>query len=211
MSANPGYGAIAQVGELLVDRLYEEISRSKDIRAREIALTSPDGAAGTHRVTVYLYEVTRSAHHLNADGRQGLADRRQEGDDEAGDEASGDPLVLDLHYLVTAHPAGGGGSDSGGEATARTAGQHELLGLAMQAIHENHILRGADLPGSFAGRELQIDVESRSTNELTNIWSTFQDEPYRPSVAYRVTPVVIESEGAAGGERVVEQRFEEYS
>lgn len=205
MSTNPGYGTIAQVGELLVDRLYEEISRVKDVKPRAVALTSPDGATGTHRVTVYLYEVTRSTHHLNAEGHHGAA-----GGDES-DELSGDPLVLDLHYLVTAHPAGSGQNESGSDTTGRTSSQHELLGLVMQVIHENHILRGADLPGSFAGRELQIDVESRSTNELTNVWSTFEDEPYRPSVAYRVTPVVIESAGAPPDKRVVEQRFEEYS
>lgn len=202
---DPSYGAIAQVGEVLVDHLYEEISRAKDIKPKAIALTSPDQATGTHRVTVYLYEVTRSAHHLNADGRQAVADG--EGDGENG----GDPLVLDLHYLVTAHPAGSSQSESGAEATSRTSRQHELLGLVIQTIHENHILRGVDLPGAFAGRELQIDVEARSTNELTNIWSTFQDEPYRPSVAYRVTPVVIKAEGAAGAGRVVEQQFQEYS
>jgi len=54
-------------------------------------------------------------------------------------------------------------------------------------------------------------MESRSTNELTNVWSTFQDQPYRPSVAYRVTPVVIESASRSEDGRVVEQRFEEYT
>ena len=205
MSTVSSYGVIAQVGELLVDRLYKAISQIKEIDRKEIALTSPDQATGTRRVTVYLYEVTRNAHHLNADGRQVVAD------DEENSENGGNPLVLDLHYLVTAHPAESGQSKSSAEATSRTIRQHELLGLVIQTIHENHILRGVDLPGAFAGRELQIDVEARSTNELTNIWSTFQDEPYRPSVAYRVTPVVIKTEGAAGAERVVEQQFQEYS
>lgn len=205
MSTVSSYGVIAQVGELLVDRLYEAISRAKEISQKEIALTSPNQATGTHRVTVYLYEVTRNAHHLNADGRQAVVDGEGNG------ENGGDPLVLNLHYLVTAHPGGSDPSESGAEATSRTSKQHELLGLVIQAVHENHILRGVDLPGTFAGRELQIDVETRSTNELTNIWSTFQDEPYRPSVAYRVTPVVIKTEGTAGAERIVEQQFQEYS
>ncbi|GCF15392.1 hypothetical protein Harman_33270 [Haloarcula mannanilytica] len=210
MSTDPTYDVVAQVGEIFVDRLYKVISQVKDIKPKDIALTSPDDATGTHRVTVYLYEVTRNAHHLNADGRPAIT-VKQNGENGEREDGRGDPLVLDLHYLVTAHPAGSDQSEAGGEATTRTTNQHELLGLIMQAVHENHILRGVDLPGDFSGGELQIDVESRSTDELTNIWSTFENAPYRPSIAYRVTPVVIEGKETAGTERVVDQQFREYS
>lgn len=213
MSGDPTYDVIAQVGQIFVDRLYEVISAAKDVKPKDVALTSPDDATGTHRVTVYLYEVTRNAHHLNADGRPAITveDNGENGADAEQEESRGDPLVLDLHYLVTAHPAGSDQSEAGAEATTRTVNQHELLGLVMQAVHANHILRGVDLPGDFSGRELQVDVESRGTNELTNIWSTFEKEPYRPSIAYRVTPVVIEGKATPGAERVVDQQFREYS
>lgn len=210
MSTDPTYEVIAQVGEIFVDRLYEVIAQVKDVKPKDVALTSPDDATGTHRVTVYLYEVTRNAHHLNADGRPAIT-VEEDGENGEREGHRGDPLVLDLHYLVTAHPAGSDRSEAGGEATTRTTNQHELLGLVMQAVHGNHILRGVDLPGDFSGRELQIDVESRATNELTNIWSTFENEPYRPSIAYRVTPVVIEGEETPGASRVVERQFREYS
>lgn len=210
VSTDPTYNVIAQVGEIFVDRLYEMIAQVKNIKHKDIALTSPDNATGAHRVTVYLYEVTRNAHHLNADGRPAIA-VEENGQNDGLKRDRGDPLVLDLHYIVTAHPAGSDQSEADGEATTRTTKQHELLGLIMQAVHENHILRGVDLPGDFSGRELQIDLESRGTNELTNIWSTFEKAPYRPSIAYRVTPVVIEGKETAGKERVVEQQFQEYS
>ena len=213
MSTDPTYAVIAQVGQIFVDQLYEAISQVKDVKRKDVALTSPDDATGAHRVTVYLYEVTRNPHHLNADGRPAITveDDGENGENGGNEEPRGDPLVLDLHYLVTAHPAGSDQSEGAGEATTRTVNQHELIGLVMQAVHGNHILRGVDLPGDFSGRELQVDVESRPTNELTNIWSTFENEPYRPSVPYRVTPVVIEGKETPGAERVVDQQFREYS
>lgn len=202
MSTDASYRAIAQVGTTLVDRLYEGISARMDFQRREIGLASPDQVGGTLRVTVYLYEVTRNAHLLNTQRGTAAADGE--------DAPEHDQFWVDLHYLVTAHPTGGQ-SDDGGDVTTRTATQHELLGLVVQTVHENQILRAADLPGDFAGREVQLSMESRSTNELTNVWSTFEDQPYRPSVAYEVTPVVVESPPPSEGGPVVEGRIEEYT
>ena len=205
MSTKPTYSGIGDAGGMLVEVLQSEIEQHFDLEKGGVSLAAPDEVSGQTRISVFLYQVTENDHLRNTDWR---------GD--AGDEANGEvagelPLVLDLHYLLTVHPKQGGQGGGASTQTATTTGQHELLGLAMQVLHEHSILRGSDLSESFVGRELQISVESRSTDELTNIWSTFQDQPFRPSVAYRVTPVIIESTESPDGHRVKERRIEEYA
>jgi hypothetical protein len=198
MTAESTHAAIAEVGTTLVGVLYEEIQQRIEFKKSEIALASPSDAADGVRLTVFLYQVTENSHlrdvarHDGADG----SDRRA-------------PLVLDLRYLLTAHPTGGGGNQSG-VSTAATSEQHQLLGLAMQVLHDNAILRGEALSGVLADDELQIAIEQQPVDELTNIWSTFQEQSFQPSVAYSVTPVVIDSTVERPTRRVEELTVEEY-
>lgn len=205
MAVQSTYSAIADVGVTLVELLYVGIQEQIDIKKEEIVLSSPDEAGGQRRLTVYLYQVTENSHLPNADRRDGA------GDESDFDTANEPPLVLDLHYLLTAHPKQGGQSGAGNTLTTTTSEQHKLLGLAMQVLHENSILRGADLSESFSGRELHISLETSSTDELTNIWSTFHEQPLRPSITYIVTPAVIESTESHDLHRVVKRRIEEYA
>lgn len=192
------YAAIADTGETLVELLRDRMGGLID--PDEVALASPENVGGGNdwRLTLYLYRVSENGHLPEADPGTREPDPTV---------ASGSPLVLDLHYLLTAHP-----SNSGSDGTAKTKEQHSVLGRAMQVLGDNAIVRGSDLKGSLAGGEdLHLAIEPEPTDAVVNMWSTFPDEPFRPSVSYLVTPVVIESTREEPTGRVVEREVGEYS
>jgi hypothetical protein len=122
--------------------------------------------------------------------------------DSRGTRTSQPPLALDLHYLLTAY-------------AQEPLHAEVLLGYAMQLLHETavltrgalvvslqHNLESAHLPGSLqqltqSGLADQIEAikitpQAVSADEMSKLWTGFQ-APYRPSVAYLVTTVLIES------------------
>jgi hypothetical protein len=118
-----------------------------------------------------------------------------------------EPLRLDLRYLLTTYPSKGGSDE-----TANTKAQHMVLGRAMQVLQDESILTGSVLEGSFGGDEsLYVSILPRTREEIVDIWSTFTDEPYQPSVAYLVTPVVVESTRQKPFERVLEFEADMYA
>lgn len=191
------YGSIADVGQTLVDLLEDRMEGL--IGRDDVALASPEsqGEGGNNwRLTLYLYDISENEHQRNAD--------RQ--DPEPSEPAvSGSPLVLDLQYLLTAHPSKGGTAG-----TNKTKEQHRVLGRAMQVFRDNAIVRGPDLKGSLADEEnLHLSIEQESLDAVMDIWNTFPDQPYQPSVAYLVTPVTIESREETPVQRILERDMEQ--
>lgn len=192
--------AITDVGDTIVELLRDNMESVVDER-EQIALRSPDGVStgGDVRLTVFLYDVSVNAHTRN--------DERPRIDETTEAEY---PLVLDLRYLLTAHPAKsnqGRGSDGG---PSQTTDQHSVLGRAMQTLHDNSIVEGSRLGGSLDD-ERQLSIEPDPTDEAVNIWRTFDEEPYRPSVSYLVTPVVIDSTREREVTRVVDRTVGVYA
>lgn len=191
------YAAIADVGDTLVtvlrDRMGDLITKDT-----EVALASPgDVSRGDDvRLSIFLYRVEENGH---------LKDAERGGSDP--DTVRVSPLVLDLRYLLTAHPTKGGG-----DPTANTREQHRVLGRAMQVLHDDPVLEGSELEGSLAGgRGFRMSLESTSTDEIVTLWNTFAETPYQPSVSYLATPVPIEStrerEAQRVRERTIDSRF----
>ena len=111
------------------------------------------------------------------------------------------PLALDLHYLLSAF--------SSAELHAEI-----LLGYGMQLLHENPVLSrrairtaltavpGAILPPVLQAldetgladqiEQLRITPVTLDTEELSKLWTAFQAH-YRPTTAYAVSVVLIES------------------
>lgn len=175
-----------------MDLLVDEIGMVNDTH---VGLAPPD-SGDDYRLTVYLYRVTESAHLRNVDRSlvEGADDR-------------GTPLVVDLNYLVTAHPWQG--RNNGG---SRTTTQHELLGRVMQVLGDNAVLRGPVLTEDLrAGPDLRVTVDAESMDTVVNMWGTFDDEPFRPSVSYLVTPVVIDPGAEADAPHVIETTTESYT
>ena len=106
---------------------------------------------------------------------------------------SSPPLVLDLHYLVTAY----GAQDMQVEL---------LLGYAIQILHEKPVLKLASadnggIPSPISAllaeyglseqvEQLEIKPQFLSIEELSKLWSALQAR-YRPSVAYKVSLILI--------------------
>lgn len=187
------YRAISDVGQTLVGALTDQMSL---VGEDDVALTPPHNVGkgeADYRLTCYLYDVTESGHLKNA-----------EPPPKPGEDTPS-AITLDLYYLLTAHPSGSGPDD-----TAITVEQHNVLGEAMQVLAEDGILEGTTLHGTLSGDPpLQVTIAPDQHDHVTNVWGTFSDTPFRPSVSYLVTPVVIEATDTETDQRVLERRLEE--
>jgi hypothetical protein len=147
------------------------------------------------QLNLFMYQVSPNAGWAS----QGLPSRNSN-----GDLVSNPPLALDLYYLLTAYG---------------TVELHSeiLLGYGMQLLHETPILSksaiknslsppqtvsGDDLPAnlkalSTSGLDQQAELikispQALSVDELSKLWTAFQAK-YRPTAAYKITVVLIES------------------
>jgi|LGVD01.1.fsa_nt_gb hypothetical protein len=186
------YTAIADVGETLIDLLR---GKMKDLIPDDssIVLVSPGEiqANDTIRLSLFLYQVSENVHMRNQELQ-------------IFDPATLNypPITLDLFYMLTSYPSPGIS-----DVTERTKEEHSILGRAVQVLYENAIIAGTALKGNLSEKydELHITMSHLSLDDITKIWNTFQDKPFRPSVCYLVTPVMIDSTRMMSTQRVVLQ------
>lgn len=148
------------------------------------------GQTEPNQLNLFLYQVTPNIGWRN----QALPTR-----DGSGARIGNPPLALDLHYMLTAY----GAQDLSAEA---------LLGFAMQFLHETPMLSRAQLRtvlgppsppfGNLSALSLADQVEwlkitpqFLGAEELSKLWTAMQAR-YRPSMAYQVSVVLIESDAA---------------
>lgn len=146
------------------------------------------GQTEPNQLNLFLYQVTSNTGWRN----QSLPAR-----DASGTRIANPPLALDLHYLLTAY----GAEDLSAEA---------LLGFAMQFLHETPMLTrnqlravlGPPTPpfGNLSALGLADQIEwlkitpmFLGAEELSKLWTAMQAR-YRPSMAYQVSVVLIESD-----------------
>ncbi|HJR75335.1 MAG TPA: DUF4255 domain-containing protein [Nitrospiraceae bacterium] len=161
---------------------------------RVFAPGTPEG----NQLNLFLYQVAPNVGWRNV----GLPSR-----DESGGRLTNPPLALDLHYLVTAY----GAEDLHAEV---------LLGYAMQLLHETPVLtkqsiRTALLPSPVNGsilppalqalsvsdlaeqvEQIKIVGTTLTSEEMSKLWTALQAR-YRPTAAYHISVVLIESQRAA--------------
>lgn len=193
--------AIAAVTASLKDLLNDGLLNHDLSTIGSFAVTAqpPDrvttGETETNQLNLFLYQVSPNSGWRNA----GLPSRAPD-----GTRMTNPPLALDLHYLLTAY----GAQDLNAEV---------LLGYAMQLMHENPVLSrsqlrialgapapvdGAILPGPFGTLSaldladqvelLKITPVYLSSEDLSKLWTSMQAR-YRPSMAYMVSVVLIQS------------------
>lgn len=150
------------------------------------------------RINIFLYQTAFN---------QGWRNEGLPSHDREGTRLSNSPLALDLYYLLTVY----GKQDFDDEI---------LLGYAMQTLHEKPVLSRELIrkvlpsrnPGdpedpdpqkeflkklSVSGLADQIELikiipHQLNTEEISKLWAAFQVS-YRPSTAYRISVVLIES------------------
>ena len=153
------------------------------------------GGADNTQINLFLHQVTPNLGWRN--------ERLPSRDTTGSQRLSNPPLALDLHYLVSAY----GAEDLHAEI---------LLGYAMQLFHENAVLSraaintalspspdvGADLPLALRAladcgladqvEHIRITPTMLNSEEMSRLWSALQAH-YRPTAAYHVSVVLIES------------------
>jgi hypothetical protein len=193
--------ALAAVTAVLRDRLRSRlvaagvgaVTGSVDVSAVPPDLVDT-GEAEPARLNLFLHNVTFN---------QGWRNVGQPVRDGRGTRVAAPPLALDLHYLLTAYGA-------------EPYHAEILLGHASQELHENPVLtpeqvRGAlgpevpdpTLPAPVAASRLADQAEhlrivpvSVQPDELFRLWTALQAQ-YRPTVAFQVCVVLVDSQAAA--------------
>ncbi|HHN64070.1 MAG TPA: DUF4255 domain-containing protein [Nitrospirae bacterium] len=169
------FTVIGDVGETLKrllesDDLWSGISPKPDITLKSPYEIKEDSGS-PNKVSIFLYHVEQNSYMRNLE-----PERVDE------ETLKMPPLTLDLYYLVTPYS-----DDKTQEKT--------ILGKVMQIFHDNTILTGPVLYGSLALEDMALKLffNPISIDDMTKLWSAFQDTPYRLSVTYLVTPVRIDS------------------
>jgi hypothetical protein len=195
--------AIAAVTAVLKDQLVNGLKAFKiaDIVGGDVTVSAlaPDrvnltGDEDPNQLNLFLYQTTYNAGWRNI----GLPVRNGN-----GDRVDDNPLALNLHYLLSAY----GAKDFYSEI---------ILGSAMQLLHEAPVLtrdairkalnplpQPPDWPTALVTSELadqveqlKISPENFTMDQTWNLWSAVQGR-YRPTAAYQVTVVLIESSRTA--------------
>lgn len=178
------FTAIGDIGEtlrkLLEDDPWSGVSPRPEITFKSPKEIQEDGG-NPNKVSLFLFRILENAHLKN--------EELQRVDNTS---LRLPPLALDLEYLVTPY------SD---EKTQEKV----ILGKVMQIFHDNTILRGTVLQGDLAGtdEEIKLLFNPISLDDMTKMWSSFQEVGYRLSAIYLVTPVRIDSTRSMTVQRVV--------
>jgi hypothetical protein len=196
--------AVASVSFVLVDALNNGMI-DRDIAAStgEVIVTalSPDQidaqASGKSQLNLFLYNVTQNEAWRNVNYPSLNAQ---------GERINNPPLALNLHYLLTAYGV-------------EQFHAEILLGYGMQLLHEMPVLPrdairkslsapsqvnpGGNLPNTLLNlftsdladqvEQIKIWPQMLTTEEISRLWTAFQAK-YRPTAAYQVSVVLIESE-----------------
>ncbi|HEY4086595.1 MAG TPA: DUF4255 domain-containing protein [Bryobacteraceae bacterium] len=193
---------VASVSFVLVDLLNNglidrDISASVgDISVTALAPDQVEAAQGKSQLNLFLYNVTQNEAWRNMNFPSLNAQ---------GERINNPPLALNLHYLLTAYGI-------------EQYHAEILLGYGMQLFHENPVLMrdaireslaaptqvaGGNLPASMLNlftsgladqiEQIKIWPQMLTTEEISRLWTAFQAK-YRPTAAYQVSVVLIESE-----------------
>jgi hypothetical protein len=167
------------------------VGSTVDVSALPLDLIT-SGTNGINQLNLFLYQVQPN---------QGWSNFDYPSRDARGDRTTSPPLGLDLYYLLTAYA----GKDMHAEI---------LLGYAVQYLHELGVMTremirnqfstwtaSADpllnaLPGSRLAdqvEQIKICPYTLSTDEMSKLW-TATTAHYRPTAAYHVSVVLIESQ-----------------
>jgi hypothetical protein len=192
MSNALAIAATVRVIAAMIDRAVTDANPTNLLGNEQTSVHAPDRVAigdalEKDHLNLFLYTVS-----MNAGWRNVAASRNP-----AGERIGRPPLAVDLHFLLTAYGA-------------KQYHPELLLGIGMEALHEQPFLDRAAIRSLFAGagsdedkamataaldsqiEQIKISPHDLSADELYKLWSAFGSK-CRPSAAYVATVVLIES------------------
>ncbi len=176
--------AIAAVSATLRNLLAAGVTPEPHLNDTTVTTQPPDKARANgnnaNQLNIFLYQALPNASWRNMD----MPGRVNPG------ETSMPPLALKLYFMVTAF---GRGDD------LKQPFSLELIGKAMSILHDHAVLFADDIKSALPDNDLHAQIEHvrltlqpLSTEEIFRLWSGFQT-PYRTSVAYEASVVLIDS------------------
>jgi hypothetical protein len=176
--------AIAAVAATLRNMLASGVTPDPDLNDTTVTTQPPDRAraAGNNanQLNIFLYQALPNAAWRNMD----LPGRVNPG------ETGMPPLALTLHFLITAY---------GRDNDLVQPFSLQLIGRAMNVLNDHAILQAKEIKDALPGNDLyaqlehvRLTLQPLSTEEIYRLWSGFQT-PYRTSVAYEASVVLIDS------------------
>lgn len=188
-------GVTAILQDMLANRMTEEPVATA-VGVVDVSALPPDRvdlgeASDPTQVNIFLHQVSRNP---------GWANIGRPTHDPRGGRISAPPLPLDLHYLITAY-------------AGQALHAEILLAQIAQLFHETPVpprevivqaLDPAAPPQGFPAalaqsglaeqiEHLRITPEALSNEEISKLWAALQAR-YRPTLAFRVTTVLIDSD-----------------
>jgi len=174
----------------ILDDAFSEDFTSPSVTASVLTPDNQELKNDPPKLNIFLYQVLPNPAFRSSD----LPTRRAD-----STMAKKPQLGLDLHYLLTAY----GKADN-----KEYPISHSILGSAMRALHSRPILtrntitnmiNNSSTPDKLKGSDLADQIElvrftpiSLNVEELSKLWSVFFQTPYRISVAYKASVVLIE-------------------
>lgn len=189
MSTSQAIAGITIMLEFLIQEGFSEAEYDDDYF---LTAKPPDKARTDDRnqINIFLYQTLPNSAWRNTD----MPKKVKPG------ETGKPPLALNLYYLITAY----------GAQDENTKG-HNLLGIAMSALHDHPTIRSRDIKRAIDNLVSESDKKeliksnlknqierisvtpiTLSLEEVSKVWGTFQTA-YRISAAYEVSTVLIES------------------
>ncbi len=188
-------GVTAILQDMLANRMAEEPAASA-VGVVEVSALPPDRidlteASDPTQINIFLHQVSRNQSWANLD---------RPSHDARGERITAPVLALDLHYLITVYGA-------------QSLRAEIMLAQIAQVFHETPVPSRAmieqaldpavpppNFPAALAQsgladqfEHLRITPEGLSNEEISKLWSALQAR-YRPTLAFRVATVLIESD-----------------
>ncbi len=178
-----GYQAIAKVSERLIKLLQEELSPEFIPQKDKIGLCNP-ADRGDMALGVYMYDIMENDEFARGRQMYNTNDRRQ----------IYPPIYLNLYYMITPYFMG--------NVRYRTTGEHEVMGRIIQYFHDYPLITIESIDEDSAdGIDLRVELLRLDMEQKSRIWN-YPNEPYRTSIFYRISPVIISSDRFKSVERV---------
>lgn len=180
-----GYGIVAEVGEVLVKLLRENMVPDVILSPNNIGLCSPD-EHGDLNLGIFLFDIEESE-EVVTQGMVNTGLRRQ----------TYPSVFLDLYYMVTAY--------SGSDLKFRAGEEQKILGKVIQVFRDYSVL-SEQILGEGVSLPARIELQKLEQYEKMRMWN-FSNIPYKVSLFYRVGPVEITSAKVKEVTRVTDVAF----